>query len=160
MLLFLHVTCSCIALFLFSLASLLLCFCFVSLSFFSFWLWHPKNLFLLRTRSLVMVLLLLLLLLFLLEISSMIQNPKRILMRTLVKGWFTQNAMSFCLIFQTLLYLGHRAFSSQGWKSLYEKLSKCPNVFIQEFYSNIHAIDTSVSQFTRSLFLRHYMYPE
>ena len=25
---------------------------------------------------------------------------------------------------------------------------KCPNVFIQEFYSNIHAIDTSISHFT------------
>ena len=72
---------------------------------------HPKSMFLPRTPSLVMVLLLLLLLLlllfplFLLEIGPMIQNPKRILMRTLVMRRFTLNAMSFCLIFQTFLYI-------------------------------------------------------
>ena len=37
-----------------------------------------------------------------------------------------------------------RAFSSRGWESLHEKPSRCPGVFIQEFYSNIHAIDTFV----------------
>ena len=40
-----------------------------------------------------------------------------------------------------------RAFSSQGWESLNEKPLRCPGVFIQEFYSNIHAIDTFVPQF-------------
>ena len=41
------------------------------------------------------------------------------------------------------------AFHSWGWASLYEKLSRCPDVFIQEFYSNMHAIDTSVPRFTK-----------
>ena len=41
-----------------------------------------------------------------------------------------------------------RAFSSRGCESLCEKPSRCPSVFIQEFYSNIHAIDTFVPQFT------------
>ena len=40
------------------------------------------------------------------------------------------------------------AISSQGWASLCEKPSGCPNVFIQEFYSNMHAIDTFVPWFT------------
>ena len=40
-----------------------------------------------------------------------------------------------------------RAFSSRGWESLREKPLRCPGVFIQEFYFNIHAIDTSVPQF-------------
>ena len=40
-----------------------------------------------------------------------------------------------------------RAFSSWGWESLCEKPSRCLSMFIQEFYSNIHAIDTSVPQF-------------
>ena len=40
------------------------------------------------------------------------------------------------------------AISSRGWASLCEKPSKCPDVFIQDFYSNIHAINTSVPQFT------------
>ena len=40
------------------------------------------------------------------------------------------------------------AISSRGWAFLCEKPSRCPNVFIQEFYSNMHAMDTSVSRFT------------
>ena len=35
----------------------------------------------------------------------------------------------------------------RGWESLLERPSRCPVVFIQEFYSNIHGIDTSVPQF-------------
>ena len=31
-------------------------------------------------------------------------------------------------------------FSSRGWESLCEKPSRCPSVFIQKFYSNIHTI--------------------
>ena len=34
-----------------------------------------------------------------------------------------------------------------GWESLLERPMRCPIVFIQEFYSNIHGIDTSVPQF-------------
>ena len=40
------------------------------------------------------------------------------------------------------------AFSSRGWESLCEKPLRCPSMFIQEFYSNIHAIDTSIPLFT------------
>ena len=39
-------------------------------------------------------------------------------------------------------------FSTWGWESLYEKPLRCPNVCIQEFYSNIHAINTFVPRFT------------
>ena len=39
-------------------------------------------------------------------------------------------------------------FSSRGWASLFEKPSRCPNMFILEFYSNMHAINTSVPRFT------------
>ena len=38
--------------------------------------------------------------------------------------------------------------SSRGWASLCEKPLRCPDVFIKEFYSNMHAIDTSVPWFT------------
>ena len=37
-----------------------------------------------------------------------------------------------------------RAFSSWGYESLCEKPSRCPGMFIQEFYSKIHTIDTFV----------------
>ena len=40
------------------------------------------------------------------------------------------------------------AFHSQGWASLCEKPLRCSEVFIQEFYSNMHAIDTVVPWFT------------
>ena len=40
------------------------------------------------------------------------------------------------------------AFSSRGWPSLCEETLRCPDVFIQEFYSNMHAINTSVFRFT------------
>ena len=39
------------------------------------------------------------------------------------------------------------AFSSRGWASLCEKPLRCPDVFIQEFYFNMHAINTSVPRF-------------
>ena len=34
-----------------------------------------------------------------------------------------------------------------GWESLLERPMSCPVMFIQEFYYNIHSIDTSVPQF-------------
>ena len=34
-----------------------------------------------------------------------------------------------------------------GWESLYGILVTCPSVIIQEFYSNMHRVDTSVPQF-------------
>ena len=36
---------------------------------------------------------------------------------------------------------------TQGWDSLMEELLRCPIIFIQEFYSNIHGIDTLVPRF-------------
>ena len=36
---------------------------------------------------------------------------------------------------------------SWGWKSLCDILVTCPFVLIQEFYSNVHGLDTSVSLF-------------
>ena len=36
---------------------------------------------------------------------------------------------------------------TRGWESLLERPSRCPVVFIQVFYSNIHGIDTFVPQF-------------
>lgn len=36
---------------------------------------------------------------------------------------------------------------TRGWESLYEKPVRCLIMFIQEFYSIIHDIDTSVPQF-------------
>ena len=39
-------------------------------------------------------------------------------------------------------------FRTWGWEFLCERPVKCPSVFIQEFYFNIHTIDTSIPQFT------------
>ena len=36
---------------------------------------------------------------------------------------------------------------TKGWDSLMEKPLRCPIIFIQEFYSNIHSIDTFVPWF-------------
>ena len=36
---------------------------------------------------------------------------------------------------------------TRGWESLLESPLRCPIMFIQEFYSNIHGIDTSVPRF-------------
>ena len=36
---------------------------------------------------------------------------------------------------------------TRGWEYLYERLVCCPVLFIQEFYSNIYGINTSVPQF-------------
>ena len=36
---------------------------------------------------------------------------------------------------------------SRGWESLCEIPVRCPTVIIQEFYSNMHSFDTSISQF-------------
>ena len=47
------------------------------------------------------------------------------------------------------------AISSQGWASLCKKPSRCPDVFIQEFYSNMHAIDTSVPSFSWYMYCSH-----
>ena len=37
---------------------------------------------------------------------------------------------------------------TRGWDSFMEEPMKCPIMFIQEFYSNIQVIDTSIPQFT------------
>ena len=36
---------------------------------------------------------------------------------------------------------------SRGWESLYDILVTCPSMLIQEFYSNMHGIDSSVPLF-------------
>ena len=36
---------------------------------------------------------------------------------------------------------------TRGWDSLFEKPLRCPIVFIQEFYSNIHGVNTTVPKF-------------
>ena len=66
-------------------------------------------------------------------------------MRTFVTEWFIWNAKSLCLIFQTHLFPVRLAL---GFGNLYKKPLRCPSVFIQKFYFNIHAIDTSIPQFT------------
>ena len=40
-----------------------------------------------------------------------------------------------------------KVIRTQGWESLLKRPTRCPIMFIQEFYSNIHDIDTSVPQF-------------
>ena len=60
------------------------------------------------------------------------------------------------------------AISSRGWASLCKKPSRCPDVFIKEFYFNMHVINTSMPSFitvfrathivvTRNSFSRYYM---
>ena len=44
---------------------------------------------------------------------------------------------------------------TQGWESLCESPLRCPIVFILEFYSNIHGIDTSVPQFATTFWGTH-----
>ena len=117
MLLFLHVTCSCTTMHcfffffffpepLFYYVSIL--FLFPSLaSDYAPKKYVPSKNPITRHGSSSFLLLLLLFPLFVLEIGPMIQNPKRILMRTLMIGRFTRNTMSFHLIFQTLLYPEH-----------------------------------------------------
>ena len=96
-----HVHAFCIAHFFFLLSSTL-----SSTLFFFPYLWHPKRLFHPRTQSHVMVPFLLLLLpLFQIPLGSVMRSPKKISMRTSLTGQFIRNAKSFCLIFQTLLFL-------------------------------------------------------
>ena len=87
-----------------------------------------------------------LLLLFLQEIGSIIQNPKRIFDDKFCdKVVHSERQVILSDFSDTPLPV---AFSTQGWESLYKKPSRCPSVFIQKFYSNIHPINTFVPQFT------------
>ena len=100
--------------------------------------WLPRNLLLRRTRYLIVVLhLLLLFLLFLLEIG------------------FDENFFGQVIHSERQVILSNfsnmplpSAFKSRGWVYLCEKPTRCPSVFIQELYSNIHAINISTPQFT------------
>jgi len=58
-------------------------------------------------------------------------------------GWAIH---SKCQVILATPLLG--VFSSRGWESLCEKPLRCPSMFVQEFYSNIHAINTSIPLFT------------
>ena len=53
--------------------------------------------------------------------------------------------MLFCWTFSTLL--SSLLFGLQAGEFLLESPLRCPVVFIQEFYSNIHGIDTSIPRF-------------
>ena len=47
-----------------------------------------------------------------------------------------------------LLTMVPESFRSRGWEFLCERPITYPSVFIQEFFSNIHSIDTIVPHFT------------
>lgn len=47
------------------------------------------------------------------------------------------------------------SFRSSGWESLCGRLVTCLNVFIQELYSNICVIDTSIPQFSAQFRCTH-----
>ena len=50
---------------------------------------------------------------------------------------------------------------SRGWESLCDLLVTCPSVLIQEFYSNMHELDSSIPLFhTRVLGIRIVVTPE
>ena len=97
-------------LFFFSLSApkyLFYCVSFFLLSSLISLIWHLGSLFLQRTRYLVMVLhLLLLFLLFPFETGYVIQNPKRILMRTSVTGVDTrgESPPSFSMVQEPYIY--------------------------------------------------------
>ena len=105
MLLFLHVTCSCIPMHHSFHISIFLSVCLAIFLFLSFLTMAPKKSIPSKNPiSHCVVLLLLLLLLLLFEIGFVIQNPKRILMRTSITRRFIRNARLSCLISQTHLY--------------------------------------------------------
>ena len=73
--------------------------------------------------------------------GSMMRRPRRTSLRTSRPMAFNRNARSFCWISPTLHY-------PMSFELRDGNLSVCCLVvFIQEFYSNIHGIDTSVPQF-------------
>ena len=69
-----------------------------------------------------------------------------------VPWWVGQSKLLWELLwsgdsFRTLNFLDTPlplVFSSWGWVSLCEIPKRCPSMFIQKFYSNMHTIDTSV----------------
>ena len=125
---------------------LLLCSSFLFFLYLVSCLWHQRNLFLQRTWSHVVVLLHLLLPPSLILCGSVMRRPNRTPMRTSLIGQFIWKChVSLSDFLDTPL---PSVFSSQGWASLCEIPKRCPSVFIQEFYFNMHAIDTSVLRFT------------
>ena len=104
MLLFLHVTCSCIPMHCSFHISIFLNVCLAIFLFLSFLTMAPKKSIPSKNPISHCVVLLLLLFLLLFEIGFVIQNPKRILMRTSITRWFIRNARLSCLISETHLY--------------------------------------------------------
>ena len=149
MLFFLHITCSCIfhafVSFLFYL--LVLCcdgtFLFVSLSLSRIvCAWHPSanplrlgTLFILGHLPLILLLFM---------FGSMMKRPVRTFRRTFPNVAFIRNAASF---YQTFLILLYPLSFTVGDKNLCEIPVSCPTVIIQEFHSNMHNFDTSISRF-------------
>ena len=72
--------------------------------------------------------------------GSMMRRPERTSWRTSRNVAFIQNAKLSCQILLIVI-------RTWGQESLRERPLRCPIVFIQEFYSNIHSIDTYVPRF-------------
>ena len=71
-------------------------------------------------------------------------KPERTSRGTFVDDSFIRNTMSFCRTFPTLTYL--LSFTVRVG-SQFVTFCSCPSVIIQEFYSNMHGINTSVPHF-------------
>ena len=87
----------------------------------------------------------LLILLFHLTSGFVMRRPRQTSLRTSRPMTFIWNVKSFCRISLILRYSMSFGFEEEN---LGERPLRCPVVFIQEFYSSIHDIDTSVPQFT------------
>ena len=72
--------------------------------------------------------------------GSMMRRPERTSWRTSRNVVFIRNARLSCQILPVVI-------RTWGQESLLERPLRCPIVFIQEFYSNIHNIDTSIPRF-------------
>ena len=135
----LHVTCSCI----------LLVVIFSPLSFSLSWIdyaWHPRCVNILQARILfkVLVLFLLLILFPLFMFGSMTRRPVGTSWRTFRNMAFIRSVILFCWTFSTLLYL---VSFGLGARILLWRNPWGVQLYLQEFYSNIHGIDTSVPCF-------------
>ena len=121
----------------FSFFFLLFFYCVLSL-FLIDYAWHPSaNLVRLRTLFVLGLPHLLIFSFPLFMFGSMI--------RRLLNVVFIWSAMWFCRTLPTLLY--PMSFTV-GDENLFKIPLRCPIVFIQEFYSNMHGNDISVPQFT------------
>ena len=75
------------------------------------------------------------------DLSTCLKNPTQWLTRNTECPW--GQVMSNRFSGTSLLTV----IRTRGWESLLESPLRCPIMFIQEFYSNIHSIDTSIPWF-------------